>query len=422
MIEDRISNSLIHSGYQRIDSNAPGIYLFNQVEDNILTIISVIRSATNNELTLEQYQHVLEQMKANLGNSYPYRISLLSLVFTDNPDKVKHLVKDAGEDSHWMIDTRTNRLIIYETQANSFKELQRTIEQLLIEEMNQNPGMQQTTYNSNQSSNQGYNQSSKSGSNFGSSYPNNNQNNNPNNNQNNNQSNNQGNDQRGYPGSYPQNNQPSRSSLSRYQFSPVTMGIIALNILVYLVTHYTNAFGGEEAMLEKGALSWYYVVESKEYYRILTSVFMHANWSHLFNNMLVLLFVGGNLERAAGKIKYLFIYFGAGIIAGIASISYNMWKEYANVSIENMTISIGASGAIFGIVGAILFIVIINRGRLQEISTTQMVMFVILTLYSGIVNSNIDQAAHIGGFIGGLLLAILLYRKPKSEERLLHEN
>jgi len=194
---------------------------------------------------------------------------------------------------------------------------------------------------------------------------------------------------------------------------PVTMGIIALNILAYLFTHFTPFFGGAEQMLEKGALSWYYVKESHEYYRILTSMFMHADWSHLVNNMIVLLFIGGNLERAAGRLRLIFIYFGSGILAGITSISYNMWKEYANVSFDGTTISIGASGAIFGVVGAILYVVIVNKGRLQEISMQQMILFIILTLYSGVINSQIDQAAHVGGFLAGILLAAILYRRPR---------
>jgi rhomboid protease GluP len=129
--------------------------------------------------------------------------------------------------------------------------------------------------------------------------------------------------------------------------------------------------------------------------------------------MLVLLFVGDNLERAAGKFKYLLLYFGTGILAGITSISYNMWKDYANFSYEYSAFSIGASGAIFGVVGAVLYIVIVNKGRLEDISSRQMVLFVVFSLYGGISNARIDQAAHVGGFMAGILLAAILYRRPR---------
>jgi rhomboid protease GluP len=68
------------------------------------------------------------------------------------------------------------------------------------------------------------------------------------------------------------------------------------------------------------------------------------------------------------------------------------------------------------VVGAILFIVVINRGRLAEISTGQMILFVVLSLYSGIINAQIDQAAHIGGFFAGISLAVILYRRPNRQK------
>jgi rhomboid protease GluP len=215
-----------------------------------------------------------------------------------------------------------------------------------------------------------------------------------------------------YGGTMDRGQVPNRRASSRAQITAVNTTVIFINILIFLFTQYVPVFGGREAMLEKGALSWYFIKEHGEFYRILTSMFLHSGWDHLINNMIVLLFVGSNLERAAGKVKYLFIYFGSGIIAGICSISYNMWKEQAQILYGNTTISIGASGAIFGVVGAILFIVVINRGRLAEISTAQMILFVALSLYSGIINAHIDQAAHIGGFFSGIALAVILYRRP----------
>ena len=104
------------------------------------------------------------------------------------------------------------------------------------------------------------------------------------------------------------------------------------------------------------------------------------------------------------------IYFGSGIIAAISSISYNMYKG-------NVGFSIGASGAIFGVVGAILYILIVNKGHLEDISTRQIVLFVIFSLYGGYTSAGIDNIAHIGGFLGGLLIAVLLYRKPKNNRK-----
>jgi rhomboid protease GluP len=188
--------------------------------------------------------------------------------------------------------------------------------------------------------------------------------------------------------------------------------IILINIAVFLVTQYSGLFGGTDRMISRGGDFWYDVVKKHQYYRIITSMFMHSGISHIFNNMLVLLFVGSNLERAAGKLKYLFLYLGSGIIADITSIVYNMWKDRNNSQIIP-EYSIGASGAIFGVVGAILYIIIINRGRFKDIDIRQMILFIVFGLYGGIASAGIDNAAHIGGFLSGILLAVLIYRRPK---------
>lgn len=363
MIDDRLNYSLTNMGYHRIDSNAQGIYLFYQVQEDNLNVVSVIHADNGDEITVEQYGHILEQMKNNLKNSFPQKLQLLSLVLTRFPDRVKYLCSSSEEDSHWIIDINTNRLMIYETQTNDFAGLKNGIEALLEEEQRQNYGE--------------------------SSYDN------------------------GYEGIPDQNTK--RNSLSSVQFTLASSILAGVNVIIFIIYRYTQAFGGEEQMFMKGALSWYFVREGKEYYRFLTSMFLHADWSHLINNMIVLIFIGTNLERITGKLKFLLIYFGTGIVAGITSFGYNMWKEQAEAAFENTTFSIGASGAIFGIVGALLFIVLINRGRLKEINPTQMILFVILSLYSGIANSRIDQAAHVGGFLGGLILALIVYRKPGTK-------
>ena len=141
---------------------------------------------------------------------------------------------------------------------------------------------------------------------------------------------------------------------------------------------------------------------------------MHADISHIFGNMLVLFFLGTNLERAVGKFKYLFVYFGAGILAGIASFSYNMWMERAAKSVYDTTFGIGASGAIFGVVGALLFIILIHRGYHDGISASQVLIFTGINVYNGIVDHQIDQSAHVGGFIAGFILVAIVYRRKKE--------
>lgn len=384
MIEDRLNNGLLNMGYLRLNSNAQGIYLFYRAAENGLIVVSVIHAINGNEITAEQYEHILSQIKNNFTNASSGRIRLLSLVLTRYPDRVKHFCSASAEDSHWIIDLSSSRLMIYETQSDDFAGLKNVIEQLLSEE--QNPLNQNTASGSQYEDGRDAGGQNVSGQYEGVPYG--------------------GGQYGGYPGA-----ERDIRIKDALPFTLMNTIVIVINIIAYIMTHFTGAFGGADQMFYKGALSWHYVIADKQYYRILTSMFMHADWGHLVNNMIVLLFVGVNLERAAGKIRYLLIYFGTGIIAGFASIGYNMWRDNSVFAYKNATFSIGASGAIFGVVGAILYIVIINKGRLAQINTRQMVIFIILSLYSGIINSHIDQAAHIGGFLGGLLFAALLYRK-----------
>lgn len=212
---------------------------------------------------------------------------------------------------------------------------------------------------------------------------------------------------------YEESNQSSsilvKSNFSQ-QFGIVNSILIIINLIAFIIFHYSDFLGGMEAMMGKGALSWIYVIKLKEYYRIFTAMFMHSGWRHLINNMLVLLFVGDNLERAIGKVRYLLIYILSGVIAGISSISYNMIKQ------QNVH-SIGASGAVLGVVGAMIAILIMNKGRLEDLSGARLMLFAAFSLYGGVSNAGIDQAAHVGGFLGGLLLAFIIYRKPRGKRR-----
>ena len=141
-----------------------------------------------------------------------------------------------------------------------------------------------------------------------------------------------------------------------------------------------------------------------EYYRLFTCMFLHADMSHLLGNMLILYILGEIVERAMGHIKFLIFYLLSGMLASFASLGFCYLSN-------NFTSSLGASGAIFGIIGALLWIALRNHGQI-EIMTTRKILFLIgFSVYSGFVGTNIDNAAHIGGLIGGFLLAMLFYRK-----------
>ena len=186
-----------------------------------------------------------------------------------------------------------------------------------------------------------------------------------------------------------------------------TVGLIVVNIAVFLIL---SLFGDTENayfMLEHGAMYDPAIIEGHEYYRILTSMFLPFGIQHLLNNMVLLGALGWNLELEIGRVRFLIIYFGSGIMGNLLSLFWD-------VSRGESVVSAGASGAIFGLMGALLYVVIANRGRLGRLSGRGMLFMVVLSLYFGFSSSGVDNFAHIGGLAGGFIMAVLLYRRKKE--------
>ena len=185
--------------------------------------------------------------------------------------------------------------------------------------------------------------------------------------------------------------------------------LIAVNILYFFWLEFHGSTENAAFMVEHGAMYVPLVVREGEYYRLLTAVFMHFGISHLVNNMVILFVLGDNLERALGKVKYLVFYLICGVGANVFSMVVSI-REY------ELAVSAGASGAIFGVIGGLLYVVIRNRGRLEDLSTRQLALFVACSLYFGFTSTGIDNAAHVGGLVLGFLLAAIFYRNPGRRE------
>lgn len=178
--------------------------------------------------------------------------------------------------------------------------------------------------------------------------------------------------------------------------------ILAINIFMYLWTLASHE------IINWGALTWMHALQQGELYRLVTSNFLHYGFDHLFNNMIVFLLVGSRLEPIFGTGRYVALYLGAGISGSIVSAAYYMHTG-------EMVASVGASGAIFGLIGAMLWILVKNRGYQKEFYGGGVVLMIAGSLYHGFSTMGIDNAAHIGGCIGGFLLAILLYRQDRGK-------
>lgn len=184
--------------------------------------------------------------------------------------------------------------------------------------------------------------------------------------------------------------------------------MVAANVVVFLFLEIIGSTEDVRFMAEHGACYSPWVLEYGEYYRLFTCMFLHYGMEHLFYNMLVLIFLGDALERSVGKIRYLIIYLGGGVLANVLSCILDYRSgEYA--------VSAGASGAVFAVVGALVYIVIVNRGRIAEFTMRRLILMALLSLFEGFTSVGVDNAAHVGGMVFGLLFAVLLYRRPKED-------
>ena len=183
---------------------------------------------------------------------------------------------------------------------------------------------------------------------------------------------------------------------------PVTALLILLNTLIFLIVEFTGGSENGQHMLECGAVYAPLIIEQGQWYRMITSMFLHFGAPHLINNMLVLFVLGGRLERTVGKLKYLLIY----LLGGMGG---NLLCLFLELDSADFAVSAGASGAVFAVMGAMIYAVIRGRGHIEDLSARQVVIMAAFSLYFGFTSEGVDNAAHVGGLICGFLLAVLLY-------------
>lgn len=195
----------------------------------------------------------------------------------------------------------------------------------------------------------------------------------------------------------------------------ITIILVSVNVLIFI---WLSLFGMTEDaayMLQHGAMYLPLVVEKGEYYRMFTCIFLHFGFQHLMNNMMMLFFLGSILEEELGWWKYGVLYIISGIGGNVLSALYDLQTGH-------YVVSAGASGAIFGIIGALFLIIIRDRGRIGNLSGRGMLFMVACSLYHGFTSTGIDNMAHIGGIITGFLVAAVLYRKHDRKRSALEGN
>lgn len=188
----------------------------------------------------------------------------------------------------------------------------------------------------------------------------------------------------------------------RYIFGIVTPILILINIVIYIIGVMNGTdVAGRTVTVYKMGLNLYAVQKMHEYYRIFTAMFVHFEIMHLCSNMIVLAALGARVESLFGRFKFIIIYVISGLAASVSSlISCYMGESYIW--------SVGASGAIFGLMGALIAYALINKNQKKNISLKNLLILCILNVINGYLSDGIDNAAHIGGLIAGLVIGIII--------------
>ena len=186
----------------------------------------------------------------------------------------------------------------------------------------------------------------------------------------------------------------------------VNICIVAVNVIVFLICTFTG-----ELLYNKGAFSVAEIMKDGSYYRMFTSMFLHADTQHLFNNMIILFFAGEIVEKNVGHVPYVLLYFLSGIAGDVFSMGYELLLgEYYN--------SVGASGAVFGVEGALFLLVLLNRGKLESITMGRLAFAILFSLYCGFTSTNTNNAAHVGGILAGFATsAFIMFLRPWHQNR-----
>lgn len=357
MIED-ILYYLKSNDFKNIDVNVEYLKLFQKEIEGFHYILALLELDKGKLVEKETYDNILRQIKETFHNKYENEIKVLTIIVTPSIQDGKSIIDN--NEMYWIIDTKKTQLIIYENQPMEFLGIKKGIEGIIDRKKHA------IEYKLEEFREE-YHVSEK-----------------------------------------------TSNSIKKYikQISPY---LIFLNVLVYLMYNTGLIYSDTMWHVRMGGMNYEKVIVGKEYYRILTAMFIHFDINHLINNMLMLFVLGDLIESGIGRGRFLIMYGLSGIMASILS------GVYHNAIGENV-ISAGASGAIYGLIGAILYYALIKKDHRIRVSGTRIALFAFFTVYNSMLGQNIDNAGHIFGFVVGFLCALIIEKVDRIGKGIKYEN
>lgn len=166
--------------------------------------------------------------------------------------------------------------------------------------------------------------------------------------------------------------------------------LVAINVIVFFIMWLVDRNISSMTLIHFGAKANFMIVDG-EWFRLITPMFLHVDFFHLLFNAMALASFGTETEMIFGKVKFLIIYFVSGLCGSIGSLIFSQ------------SVSAGASGAIFGLIGANIYLLTLNREMYKRVFGNSILFLLAINLFYGFTNPLIDDSAHIAGFIGGFL-------------------
>lgn len=185
---------------------------------------------------------------------------------------------------------------------------------------------------------------------------------------------------------------------------PVVSIIIAINIIIHLVS--LVPFLGNLIFIYGAGAN--YLISDGQWWRFITPMFLHAGLVHLLFNMFSLFLFGPELEKLTGKVRFLTLYFTAGLFGTVATFVL----QDANY------VHVGASGAIYGILGAFGGLVYYARNKLPQLSQI-IVPIIIISIVMTFLTPNINITAHLTGLAVGFFIGLVFF-KPKDKSNVIN--
>lgn len=344
MVAEQIEHLFSSKGYYKISSNLPEYSFYYHKENQGVTVLFVVDYRQGIYISGDQCTGVKRKFIELMNGKGEQDVHILTLILGSDIEKARKLC--VSDSFCWIIDTDRNRLMIYEDQAPDFYGWKTLLEDFLA---------CPPEY--------AYMEAGASSA-----------------------------------GEEPQQallkERLDRERIAKLPW--VNICLAAVNLIVFLICTFTG-----ELLYNKGAVGVMAIMEDRSFYRILTAMFLHSDVHHLFSNMIVLCYIGEIVEKKLGHIPYMALYFVSGIAGNIFSMGYELLTgEYYS--------SVGASGAVFGVEGALFLLLIMHRGEMEHLTVGRVAFSIGFSLYCGFTAAGVNNAAHIGGVLTGFAAAAVI--------------